>query len=102
MTFQVNPTVAARAGYTYQPTIVDDDSVDGTIAAKGQIHEQSVLRSPRLEVQLKASSQEILAEDHVAFPRLRVAHAQFRQMTAFAADCGRAVDVLVLVLDRLF
>jgi hypothetical protein len=60
--------VAARAGYACQATIVDDDSVDMTIAAKGWVHHQSVLRSPRLEVQLKASSQDILRDDHVAFP----------------------------------
>lgn len=60
--------VAARAGYACQATIVDDDSVDVTIAAKGRVHSHSVLRSPRLEVQLKASSQNILREEDVAFP----------------------------------
>ncbi len=60
--------VAASAGYACQATIVDDDSVDVTIAAKGRVHSQSVLRSPRLEVQLKASSQSILKETDVAFP----------------------------------
>lgn len=60
--------VAARAGYACQATIVDDDSVDVTIAAKGRVHEESVLLSPRLEVQLKASSQSILREKDVAFP----------------------------------
>jgi hypothetical protein len=60
--------VAASAGFACQATIVDDDSVDVTIAAKGRVHEQSVLLSPRLEVQLKASSQDILRDDHVAFP----------------------------------
>jgi hypothetical protein len=60
--------VAASAGYACQATIVDDDSVDVTIAAKGRVHAQSVLRSPRLEVQLKATSQKFLKEDHIAFP----------------------------------
>jgi len=59
--------VAARAGYACQATIVDDDSVDVTIAAKGRVHSQSVLHSPRLEVQLKASSQSILRKNDVAF-----------------------------------
>ena len=60
--------VAASAGYACQPTIADDDSVDVTIAAQGRVHQQSVLRSPKLEVQLKASSQNVLRKDGVAFP----------------------------------
>jgi hypothetical protein len=60
--------VAARAGYACQATIVDDDSVDVTIAAKGRVHERSVTLLPRLEVQLKASSQNILRDDHITFP----------------------------------
>lgn len=60
--------VAACAGYACQSTIVDDDSVDVTIAAKGHVHSRSVLRSPRLEVQLKATSQNILGDDKVTFP----------------------------------
>jgi hypothetical protein len=60
--------VAARSGYACQVPLVDDDSVDVIIAAKGQVHSQSVLRSPRLEVQLKASSQNILRKEDVAFP----------------------------------
>lgn len=47
---------------------MNDDSVDVTIAAKGRIHQQAVLISPRLEVQLKASSQSILRDNEVPFP----------------------------------
>jgi hypothetical protein len=60
--------IAARAGYACQANLVDDDSVDVTLAAAGLVHHQAVFRSPRLEVQLKATSQDILRDDHLAFP----------------------------------
>jgi hypothetical protein len=59
--------VAARAGYTCQPTLVDDDSVDVTLGAKGRVHQQSVMRSPRLEAQLKSTSQDCLKEEHLVY-----------------------------------
>lgn len=60
--------VAARAGYACQVTVVDEDSVDVTIAARGKVHDRSILRSPRLEVQLKATAQESPENGHLAFP----------------------------------
>ena len=60
--------VAARAGYACQVITIDDDSIDVQLAARGRVHEKSVLRSPKIDVQLKATAQPILAEDHLAFP----------------------------------
>ncbi len=60
--------VAARAGYTCQVQYVDMDSVDVIISASGRVHDQSVILSPRLAVQLKASSSLTLKPDHVMFP----------------------------------
>ncbi len=48
--------VAARAGYTCQVQIVDEDSVDVVIGATGYVHHEAAVRSPRIEVQLKATS----------------------------------------------
>jgi lysine/ornithine N-monooxygenase len=48
--------VAASAGYAFQVRTVDEDSVDALIAATGYVHHQAVLRSLRIEVQLKATS----------------------------------------------
>jgi hypothetical protein len=48
--------VAARAGYTCQVQTVDDDSVAVQVGAKGYVHEQSLICSPRIEIQLKATS----------------------------------------------
>jgi hypothetical protein len=60
--------VAARAGYACQIVHIDDDSVDVQLAARGKVHETAVLRSPKIDIQLKATAQRFLKEDHLAFP----------------------------------
>jgi hypothetical protein len=60
--------IAASAGFACERPVVDDDSVDVMIAAQGKVHDTSVLRSPRIEVQLKATSQDVLAEEHLPYP----------------------------------
>lgn len=60
--------VAARAGFACQVIHVDDDSIDVQIAAKGIVHHKSVLRSPKIDIQLKATAQSVLKDDHLAFP----------------------------------
>jgi len=63
--------VAARAGYTCQFQTVDIDSVDAIIGASGRVHSQSLLGSPRLAVQLKASSSLEVGPEHLTFPFLQ-------------------------------
>ena len=53
--------VAARAGFQVVRPEVDDDSVDGVIMA-------GFGRRPRLEVQAKATSQDLDGSDHIHFP----------------------------------
>lgn len=60
-------TVAARAGYACQITQTDIESVDLTILAQGEIV-LGARHSPRIEVQVKSTSQEVLREDHLPFP----------------------------------
>jgi hypothetical protein len=60
--------VAARAGFACQVIHVGDDSVDVQLAAKGMINEKSIYRSPKIDVQLKATSQNLLKGTHLAFP----------------------------------
>jgi len=60
--------VAAPAGYTCQLQTIDVDSVDLIISASGKVHGRSVIRSPRLAVQLKASSSLELQSGHLVFP----------------------------------
>jgi Domain of unknown function (DUF4365) len=63
--------VAARAGYTCQVKTVDEDSIDVLIGAGGYVDDQAVVRSPRLEVQLKATSSPKLGTKHLTFPLKR-------------------------------
>ena len=60
--------VAALAGFTCQTTLVDDDSIDVVLGARGWIHHHAVVRSPRIEVQLKATAQDVLGPDALSFP----------------------------------
>ena len=60
--------VAARAGYACQVIHPDDDSIDVQLAARGTVHQQAVLRSPKIDIQLKATSQPLLKENHLPFP----------------------------------
>jgi hypothetical protein len=46
--------VASAAGFACQAPGVDDDSVDRTLVARGWVHEKAVLRSPKIDVQLKS------------------------------------------------
>jgi hypothetical protein len=46
--------VAGAAGFACQNPEVDNDSVDRTVVARGWLHAKSVLRSPKLDVQLKS------------------------------------------------
>lgn len=70
--------VAARAGYACQVKVPDEESVDVLISACGRVHETSVIGSPRLEVQLKASSTLQLKADHVSFPLPRKTYEDLR------------------------
>ena len=57
--------IAATAGYNVYKPEVDDDSVDWGIGARGG---SGTIRSPKVELQLKCTSREILKDEHLAFP----------------------------------
>ena len=57
--------VAAAAGYTCYKPEVDSDSVDWGIAAAGG---GGTRRSPRLELQLKCTSREVMDEHELRYP----------------------------------
>ena len=57
--------LASAAGITIQTYAVDEDSVDIGFATPGK---NGTVRAPRLEAQLKCSSQELLADDGIHFP----------------------------------
>lgn len=57
--------VAAVAGFTLYRPEVDDDSVDWGLAARGS---ETLRRRPRVELQLKCTSADVLREDGLHFP----------------------------------
>jgi hypothetical protein len=59
--------VSARAGFACERPSVDDDSVDLRISASGLVHGTPIVRSPIIEVQLKATSADGLKASHLSF-----------------------------------
>src|SRR5438045_2674409 len=59
--------VASAAGFACQVPGVDDDSVDRTIVARGWVHKKSILRSPKIDVQLKSVTGDALKERKTYF-----------------------------------
>jgi Domain of unknown function (DUF4365) len=57
--------VAATAGYSCTTPVVDDDSVDVTIAARGA---RDTIRSPRLDAQVKSWTAPRLVDDDLRYP----------------------------------
>jgi hypothetical protein len=60
--------VASAAGFACQAPAVDNDSVDRTIVARGWMHAKSVLRSPRIDVQLKSIACDPLKPSQATIP----------------------------------
>jgi hypothetical protein len=86
--------VAARAGFICEAPRLDFDSVDVYISASGKVHERSVIRSPRLDVQLKATSSLELRSDHLIFPLPVKNYDDLRQ------DRAAPIILVVLVLSK--
>jgi hypothetical protein len=57
--------VASVAGYALYEPYVDDDSIDCGLAARGAAGN---FYSPRVELQLKSSSRNIVKKDRIVFP----------------------------------
>ena len=57
--------VAAAAGFQSYKPLPDVDKTDWVIAAAGA---KGTVRSPKVEVQLKCTSRNVLRDDHVALP----------------------------------
>jgi hypothetical protein len=60
LSFAYLHAVASAAGFVVQAQDVDNDSVDRAILARGWVHEKSVVRSPRIEVQMKSTARDPL------------------------------------------
>lgn len=58
--------VAAHAGFSFERITKDRDSIDATICAKGYLAADSNFASPKLDLQLKASSK-LREEENLIF-----------------------------------
>ena len=58
--------IAAQAGLNHSKDAVDDDSVDVRISGKGFAN--AIIRNPKIEIQLKCTSQDVIKGDVIRFP----------------------------------
>ncbi|WP_322111964.1 DUF4365 domain-containing protein [Aerosakkonema funiforme] len=86
--------VASVAGYSLYKPAVDDDSVDWGIAARGGTGR---IRSPRLELQLKSTSRDVLDDSYVRYP-LKLKNYDELRMDNFAIP---RILVVVLLPENL-
>jgi hypothetical protein len=82
--------VTTVAGYSLYRPSVDDDSVDWGIAAKGVMGR---IRAPRLELQLKSTSRDLLDDKYLRYP-LKLKNYEDLRLLDFAIP--RILIVLVL------
>jgi hypothetical protein len=82
--------ITTVAGYSLYKPSVDDDSVDWGIAAKGVLGR---IRAPRLELQLKSTSRELLDDTYLRYP-LKLKNYDDLRLPDFAIP--RILVVLVL------
>ena len=82
--------VTTVAGYSLYRPSVDDDSVDWGIAAKGVMGR---IRAPRLELQLKSTSRDLLDDKYLRYP-LKLKNYDDLRLLDFAIP--RILIVLVL------
>ena len=59
--------IASRARFGCDRPSADRDSVDASISARGSLAADSLLRSPKLDFQLKATAMPVLVNDRFAF-----------------------------------
>jgi hypothetical protein len=55
--------VASQAGFKIDRPRIDDDSIDVTVSATGKLSSDSKIHSPKLDIQLKATSQVLPSSD---------------------------------------
>lgn len=80
--------IASPAGYSCTTPVVDDDSIDVILSARGQFHS---VTSPRLEVQLKCTSTAVV--EHGAF-----SHPVPKKNYDDLRDTNRLVPAILVVV----
>ncbi|MCC7494309.1 MAG: DUF4365 domain-containing protein [Fimbriimonadaceae bacterium] len=85
--------VAAKCGFAVEGVRRDRDSIDATVQARGKLADNSLLRSPKLDVQLKARTE--VTEAWSEFP-LVLSLKNYNELRDPASHVPRVLVVLVL------
>lgn len=90
--------VALRAGFACDRPMVDRDSVDATISARGRLAADSDLLSPKLDLQLKATTCPPITGDSFTF---RLPMKNYNDLRLENTHLPRLLVVLTLPEDAL-
>lgn len=86
--------IAAQAGINHSKHEVDDDSIDIELIGKGFIGK---LRNPRLEVQLKCTSRDLITDGFIKFP---LSKKNYDDLRATNVSAPRYLMVLIVPDDH--
>lgn len=86
--------VATVAGFQVANYAVDDDSIDVTISASGNT---GLARKPKIDVQLKCTSQDVVDDEKLSFPLDVRAYDNLRSDDL----CSPRILVVVVVPDKI-
>lgn len=86
--------ITSVAGYSLYKPFVDNDSVDWGIAAKGG---EGIVQAPRLELQLKSTSRDVLDDKVIRFP-LKLKNYNDLILTGYAIP---RILVVVIIPENL-
>jgi Domain of unknown function (DUF4365) len=90
--------VASAAGFACQAAGVDNDSVDQTLVARGWVHKNALLRSPKIDVQLKSMAREPLMATDRSFT-FRLNRKNYNELR-YPSMVPRLLVVLLLPRQR--
>ncbi len=88
--------IAAQAGFNPSELEVDDDSVDLELSGRGFT---GVLRNPKVQFQLKCTSQDLISGDVIKFPLSRKNYDDLRGTDVL---CPRYLAVLLVPDDPAY
>jgi len=88
--------VASRVGFGCDCPKMDRDSVDATLSARGRLTPESVLLSPKIDVQLKATACPSLQDDSFSF---RLKMKNYDDLRVESTHLPRLLVVLTLPED---
>ena len=90
--------LASVTGYSFAVPNPDDDSIDCSIGAAGRLGNADLVCSPRIDLQLKATSEAVLKKDWVVFRLPRKNYNDLRDPDPLVAEGTLALGKIKLLL----